>query len=288
MKNILKISAILIIVLVVPFTLLATTWGTWNGITVGSSSSNISKWNGGTIGTSSTNIGGWNGLTSPGGSSGGNVTATVICANGGNHNATTQCTATGTPTVGGKAVIFASSYATTAMTASNVTCTDSTTANTYTYRGSYTAGYDYIGVWDATLSTTHSGMYFQCTTTQTGWAYGLNIHVFVVTNFTSGIDAGPTCAESTSSATSWDSPSVTPSATGDAILSAGVWTEAASAMTVTSGWDAGSLVDATAYMGVGMSASKSNYTSTSAIHVTYTCSGTCTASAPHICTIAYK
>lgn len=40
-----------------------TTWGTWDGATVGASSGNLSKWNGVTIGTSAGNIITWNGLT---------------------------------------------------------------------------------------------------------------------------------------------------------------------------------------------------------------------------------
>lgn len=42
------------------------TWSQWNGVTVGTSTGNISKWDGGTIGTSAGNIGAWNGLVSPG------------------------------------------------------------------------------------------------------------------------------------------------------------------------------------------------------------------------------
>lgn len=62
--------------LIAPALLYCATWGSWNGVTVGTSASNISAWNGGTIGTSATNIGAWNGLVSPSGGSG------VISRNG--------------------------------------------------------------------------------------------------------------------------------------------------------------------------------------------------------------
>ena len=42
-------------------------WAKWNGVTVGSSSTNISNLNAFTIGTSTGNYGAWNGLISPGG-----------------------------------------------------------------------------------------------------------------------------------------------------------------------------------------------------------------------------
>jgi len=43
----------------------AANWGSWNGVTVGASTGNVSSIDGKTIGTSSGNFGSWNGLTSP-------------------------------------------------------------------------------------------------------------------------------------------------------------------------------------------------------------------------------
>jgi len=53
------------LLILVPLLLGASTWSAWNGITVGSSTGNVSKFNGVTIGTSGGNIGAWDGLVSP-------------------------------------------------------------------------------------------------------------------------------------------------------------------------------------------------------------------------------
>src|SRR5208283_4191252 len=72
-----------------------TTWNTFDGGTVGSSSGNISKWNGLTIGTSSGNINVWNNLAAPsGGGGGGTVTLDAVYPTGlaGTHGASGNTT----------------------------------------------------------------------------------------------------------------------------------------------------------------------------------------------------
>jgi hypothetical protein len=82
-----KLTAILAISLV-SFNLQASTWGTWNGKTVGTASGNASSLNGKTIGTASGNIGSFNGMTSP--ASGASYTGQTCAGGQSASNVSTQ------------------------------------------------------------------------------------------------------------------------------------------------------------------------------------------------------
>lgn len=116
------------------------------------------------------------------------VTISQICAAGGT-SATEACSATGTPTPGGKAVIVFESYATVAATSSNVTCSDGSNSYVFQFGNPFPGStYPNWSLLDTTLQTVASGMTFSCTSTQTGFVYGASINVFLVTNWSTGFD----------------------------------------------------------------------------------------------------
>ena len=92
-KNLRFLSTLLGIYLLTASLIVAATWGSWNGVTVGTSAGNIYKMDGGTIGTSSGNYGSWNGLVSPSGGGGGPITVgNHLCAGSTDSNTFTSGT----------------------------------------------------------------------------------------------------------------------------------------------------------------------------------------------------
>lgn len=220
----------------------------------------------------------------------GSVTASFICSNW-TSGATTTCSATGTPTAGGKAVIWFESFATASPTSGNTSCSNNGTANTWTFRGGNTTA-NYIALWDATLTNVASGMTFSCTSTQTGFNFGTQIHVFLLTGWTTGIDAGPTFSTAASSNANWTTSNITPTISGDALLSFGAWSAGAESVlsTSTSGWSLGTVQDATDVgLGPGVGGRNGPYNSTTTTNMTFHCTpGTCTTDTPNTAIVAYK
>lgn len=221
----------------------------------------------------------------------GSVTPSFICSNW-TSGSTTTCSAVGTPTAGGKAVVWFESFATASPTSGNTSCTNTTGGtNTWTFRGGNTTA-NYIALWDATLTNVASGMTFSCTSTQTGFNFGTQIHVFLLTGWSSGIDAGPTFSTAASSNVNWATSNITPTITGDALLSFGAWSAGTESTlsTSTSGWSLGTVQDATDVgLGPGVGGYNGPYNSTTATSMTFHCTaGTCTTDTPNTAIVAYK
>jgi hypothetical protein len=219
------------------------------------------------------------------------VTVTPLCSIV-STSETATCSATGTPIAGSKAVILFGSYGSSPPASNTISCSNSASSNIYTWRGEGGgASTDFVAVEDTTLSSVESGMTFSCTTTQAGASYGTNLIVLQVSNWTTGIDslAFKVTAASTSA---WATPSLTPSAVGDAIISAYLCGGGEEAnLSVSTGWTAGTELDPTNIAGtegpmqVGY---RSAYASTTALSDTFTCSGNCTSAPAVTLIVGYK
>ena len=115
------------------YLLATTTWGTFNGITVGTSAGNVSKFNGGTIGTTAGNIGSFNGLASPGGA----VSAALVQSVGFTNTTHVGITITISSTGSGNFLALFINKSNT----STLTVTDNKGGGTSTY----TSAYDIVG-----------------------------------------------------------------------------------------------------------------------------------------------
>jgi hypothetical protein len=226
------------------------------------------------------------------------LNASAVCA-ATSTTATVTCNATGTPVSGAKAVIVFGGYSSVSPTAATITCTDSASPNVYTYRGEGggAQAHDYMVVEDAVLSSVGSGMTFSCTDSQTDATFGTAMAVFQVANWTSGIDPQGVDKVNASftiggtSSSSWTTATVTPTATGDAIISAfmtGVGEEVS--LSPASGWTAGTELDTkdTTPVGPMQTGYRSGYPSLTAIADTFSCSGNCTNTTPVLMIVPYK
>lgn len=224
------------------------------------------------------------------------VTPAAICSATASGS-TVSCSATGTPTSGGKIVIIYVTNATVGTgnpTSSNTTCSNNGTANSYTFEAGNTSN-NMISVWDATLTNVASGMTFTCSTTQTGRQFGNNLMVVNAVGST-GIDTSATGGgfvfnTGASSASAWTSSTMTPSQTGEGIIAGIANTNASGSLsyTVNNSFSLGTVADASdANVGPTVAAFRGPYASVTGLSVTFTAASGGATDTPNMVILAYK
>ena len=220
-----------------------------------------------------------------------NVTPGFICS-ATSSSLPVTCNATGTPTSGGKFVIFVQTFATAVPSGSNVSCSNSGTNNTWSFEapsGTVDANYG-IAVIDATATNVSNNMQFSCTSTQTGRAFALNMLVMNAVGSTA-IDNQPIYSKGASSSASWTSSTITPTQSGEGIMANILVETVSGTLTLTSSasWSETSIIDPTAGgTGAGMVAYRGPYNSTTGLANTFTCTGGCGTDTPGTMIVAYK
>ena len=226
-----------------------------------------------------------------GGGGGSSVTPAFVCS-GTSSSLPVTCNATGTPTSGGKFVIFVQTFATAVPSGSNISCSNSGTNNTWGFEspsGTVDPNWS-IAVMDATATNVSNNMQFSCNSTQTGRAFALNLLVMNAAGATA-IDGQPLYLKAASSNASWTTSTLTPSVSGEGIMANILVETVSGTLTLSSSasWSQTSIVDPTAGgTGAGMVSYRGPYNSTTALSNTFTCTGGCGTDTPGTMIVAYK